>query len=362
MSELRLGLLGCGRIVQLVHLDLLAGMRWSRLVAVADPDAGARAAAAARAPGAALHEHWQDLLSRDDLDGVVVALPSALHAEAAVAALDTGLHVYVEKPLATELADAERVVAAWQRAGTVGMTGFAFRFAQPYLQLRDRLERDRLGRLAAVRTTFCSAPRELAGWKSSRATGGGALLDLASHSVDTLRMLTGGEVAAVTASLASVRSEHDTATLLLELVGGTAGDGLLASCLVSAGAPQADRVEVFGERGGLVADRMAQTLHEVPLGPAPTRPERVRAGVGELLRAPWDVKARVLPAPEPSFATALRAFRTAALRGWPVRPDLEDGLRCLRVLLAAEESAATGRRVELPIHPPAVPRALVVPA
>jgi predicted dehydrogenase len=351
VNELRIGLLGCGRIVQRVHLDVLAGMRWSRLVAVADPDPQARAAALARVPDAAAHADWRELLARGDLHAVVVATPSALHAEPAVAAFAAGLHVYVEKPLAITMADADAVVAAWRHAGTTGMTGLAFRFATPYLRLRDVLERGELGRVAALRTTFCSSPRGLAGWKTSRATGGGALLDLATHSVDTVRMLTGGEVAAVTAVLSSVLSEGDTALLVLEVVGGVTADGLQVTCLVSASAPQADRVEVFAERGGVLADRMAGTVHPVPLGPAATRPARVGAGVRELLRAPLDVKARVLPAPEPSFATALRAFRTAALRGWPVRPDPEDGRRCLHVVLAAEESAATGRRVELPVRP-----------
>ena len=359
MSTLRVGLVGAGRIVRLVHLDVLAGMRWSRLVAVADPDPEAQAAVRARVPDAAVLGDWRDLVARPDVDAVVVALPSAHHTDAAVAALGAGKHVYVEKPLATRAEDADRIVAAWRAAGTTGMTGFAFRFAEPYLRLRDALERGRAGRVSALRTTFCSAPRELAGWKRSRATGGGALLDLASHSVDTVRMLTGGEVAAVTCALASVRSEDDTATLVLEVTGGVAGERLLVSCLVSASAPQADRVEVLGERGGLVADRTAQTLTAVPLAPAPTRPERVRAGVRELLHAPWDVKARVLPAPEPAFATALRAFRTAALRGWPATPDLEDGRRCLQVVLAAEESAATGRRVELPVTPAPAPAALL---
>lgn len=302
----------------MVHLDVLAGMRWSRLVAVADPDPAALAAAAERCPSATAYGDWRGLLAGEDLDAVVVALPSALHAEPTIAALRAGA-----ARLRREAARHHSRGRGRHRASlALCWSGWLCRscgHGRVRLPLCRALPgpaggaRAR-GELSALRTTFCSAPRELAGWKRNRATGGGALLDLASHSVDTVRMVTGGEIAAVTASLASVRSEDDTAVLTLEVTGGLAGDRLVVSSTVSACAPQ--------------ADRMSGTLTRLPLAPSPTRPERVRVGVRELRKAPWEVKARVLPGPEPSFASALRAFRTTALRGWPASPDLEDGRRC----------------------------------
>ena len=100
---LRVGLFGCGRIAQALHGPILARMEGVRLTALADADAAARLRLAAVAPGATLYADWRRPLELGEMDAVVICLPPALHAPAAIAALEAGAHVYVEKPLALSL-------------------------------------------------------------------------------------------------------------------------------------------------------------------------------------------------------------------------------------------------------------------
>jgi predicted dehydrogenase len=81
----RLAVLGAGRIARMFHLRVLADLG-AEVVAVADPDPEATAAATDRFPGTATHHDWRDAITRDDVDAVVVCLPSALHGDAARAA------------------------------------------------------------------------------------------------------------------------------------------------------------------------------------------------------------------------------------------------------------------------------------
>ena len=152
MQPLRIALLGCGAGALRHHLPILARMPDALLVAVAEPDPRAATAALARAPGARGFADWREALADADVHAAIVCLPSADHAEAALAALARGCAVYVEKPLATTLADADRVVAAWRASGLVGMTGFNYRFIPLYDAARRAIAAGDLGRLISVRT------------------------------------------------------------------------------------------------------------------------------------------------------------------------------------------------------------------
>src|SRR5918999_3595688 len=99
ISATRVALLGCGRIAQRFHLPVLTSLQGVELSAVAEPEINARDAARCFAPRASLFPDYRSLLAARQLDAVVICLPPALHAEAAVACLEQGLHVYLEKPL-----------------------------------------------------------------------------------------------------------------------------------------------------------------------------------------------------------------------------------------------------------------------
>ncbi len=324
-KAVRVGVIGCGSIARAVHLPELRRTAGVVLAAVADPDTAALAAAGRAAPGAALCREAAELLARDDLDAVVVTAPSGLHAELAVAVAEAGRHLYLEKPIATTLADGERVVDAARKAGIDAAIGFNRRFHPAVRRARSVVRAGGIGRVTHMRTTFTEPNAALPAWKVARAGGGGALLDLASHHVDLVRFLLDAEIEDVTATASSTRSEHDGAILQLRLTGGAA-----AELDVGFRAPQADTIELVGSSGTIRVDRHT--------GRVTRRPVRLPA-TRDLVLLRLRLLAR--PGSDPSYALALRAF-VARVRGTDVElPTLEDGLASLAVVLAAEE-AATG--------------------
>lgn len=338
-GPLRVGLLGCGRIARLFHLPILASTPGVSLVGVAAPEAAARAEVARRAPGTAVVDDYLDLVDPELLDAAVLGLPAHLTAEAARRVFEAGLHAYVEKPIGTSVDEGDRVARAWRDSGRVGMTGFNGRFHPVLLRLKDELEGGRIGDVVGVRTVVGAAARALPDWKTSRSTGGGALLVLAGHHVDLLRFLFRREVREISAAVATVRTEDDTAALTLTLEG-----GLVATIHASLAGVQESRIEVVGEAGVLAVDRYAGTLEVRPVRPAYRRVEHLRRAGDRLRDLGLGVRAVLRPPADPSYARALAAFVEASASGLRRPPDIDDGRRSLRVILAAEEAARTGRR------------------
>jgi len=337
MSPLRIGVIGCGQIARAIHLPVLARIPDARLVALAEPVESSRIAAAALAPGARAFSDYRELLEAGGLDAAVICVPPHLHAPCAIAAFEAGLHVYLEKPLAPSSADAARVVEAWRRARTIGMMGFNFRFHPQVERIRQRLRHGDIGTPLGVRSVFTILPHELPEWKRSRDTGGGVLLDLASHHVDLVQHLLGDPVVRVYATTRSLRGEGDHAAVQLELA-----SGAMAQIFVSLGTVDENRMEIVGTAGKLVMDRTE--LLRPDHVPATQRGARVR----RLRRALTALEPRLVlrsPGVEPSFDAALRAFVWSASGNAFAGPDIADGAANLAVIEAAERSAASGAAV-----------------
>lgn len=333
----RVGLLGCGSIAAEHHLPNLRRGRRAVLVAAADPDPVAlRRAAAGR--GVELHAAADEVLERDDVDAVVISVPSHLHAELAVAAATAGKHVYLEKPIATSAEDGRRVKDAADRAGIVAVTGFNRRLHPLCRQARAIVAAGEIGCVRSVQTAFCEpVPVEaMPAWKRRRTTGGGVLLDLASHHVDLLRWLLGEELEVEDASLSSEETDDDRARLRL-----STPSGAEIQSVFSFREAHADHVELIGERGTLRIDRHRAAL-------ALTLPRRLGYGVRRLRPRPdrdvvaWRLQRLARLGAEPSYRRSLGAF-VDRIRGTETdAATVDDGLRSLEVVLAAERIARPG--------------------
>jgi predicted dehydrogenase len=335
-GEVGIGLIGCGRIAQLSHLRVLTRLAGARLAAIAERDPERLREARARAPGAAAFASPSELLASPGVDAVVISLPTELHAPVSIEAFAAGKDVYVEKPLACDLDEAGEVVRAWRTSGRAGMIGFNYRFNPVVVRLRDELARGRIGEPVAIRTVFSSAARQLPEWKRARGSGGGALLDLASHHVDLVEFVTGLPVDSVFASVRSLSSEDDTAVLQLTLQG-----GVPVQTLVSITAVDEDRIEVYGREGRLAIDRFRyRGLVHTPAHRPQGRGRRVLAEAG---RVPGLARSVVGGSAEASFAAALGSFVESVRDRAPVAVDLRSGYRSLAIVAAAEESARTSR-------------------
>ena len=342
MSPLRIGVIGCGQIARAIHLPALARIPDASLVALAEPVEASRVAAARLAPDAAVFTDYRELLDAGGLDAAVICVPPHLHAPCAIAAFDAGLHVYLEKPLAPSAAEGARVVDAWRRSRKIGMMGFNFRFHPQVERIRRQIQNGDIGSPLGVRSVFTILPHELPEWKRSRSTGGGVLLDLASHHVDLVQHLLGDPVVRVYATTRSLRGEGDHAAVQLELA-----SGAMAQLFVSLGTVDENRLEVVGTSGKLVMDRTE--LLRPDHVPATQRGARVR----RLRRALSALEPRLVlrsPGVEPSFDAALRAFVWSASGNAFAGPDIADGATNLAVIEAAERSAASGTAVA-PVAP-----------
>ncbi|MEM9002159.1 MAG: Gfo/Idh/MocA family oxidoreductase [Cyanobacteria bacterium P01_F01_bin.86] len=341
-STCKVGLIGCGAIAQAVHLEILARLSNIEVVALAEPDPQRRAMAQKRVKSATAFSDYKDLLAHPGLEGVVICLPSALHAEAAIAAFEQGKHVYLEKPIGINLTEANAVVAAWQQAGTVGMVGFNYRFNPLYQATKRLIQAGAIGELVSARSVFSYPVGTSPAWKQRRVSGGGILLDLALHDVDLARYLFEAEVETVAALVRSHRYEDDTAALQIQLT-----NGVLFQLSTSMSTVDEACWEICGQGGKLIADRYRETQLEVL--PA-HRPNSRRQQLGVSLRGALrqlNLRKILYPTLEPSYQGALAEFVTAMQSGQSVQPDLTDGLKALRVITAAETAAQTGNVVSL---------------
>jgi predicted dehydrogenase len=336
MMPLGIGIIGCGRIVQLAHLPILRRTADVQVTGIAEPDPASRSLAATLAPGATICADVESLLALPALHAVVIAIPTPSHHDAAVAALARGLHVYLEKPIAPTLAEGESIVAAWRRAGTVGVIGFNLRFNRLYREMRDAIRAGAIGTPISVRSSFTACWPGEAAWRIDSAQGGGALLELASHHVDLCRFLFDAEIVAVDARRWSNRGPDEAAMLHLSL-----GNGVRVQTHVGYGTVEEDRFEVYGSEGKLVVDRYnALALERVPLHAGGGLATSVHRLVREVRAIGYGLEKRRTPAQEPSYTSSLRAFVEAARTGRQGRPDFHDGLQSLRAIDAARASAA----------------------
>lgn len=147
--------------------------------------------------------HWEDLLEQADLEAVSIAVPTFLHAPIAIAALDAGLHVLSEKPMARTAAEADAMVEAARRNGRVLEVAFNHRYRGDISSMRDQVQADALGRVYHARAEWWrrAGIPSLGSWFTNKEMGGGGpLIDLGVHMLDaTLHMLGEPKVLAVSA-------------------------------------------------------------------------------------------------------------------------------------------------------------------
>jgi predicted dehydrogenase len=179
----RLGFLGLGWIGQ-HRMQALLDEQACRVAAVADPSAEVRARVGALVPQAAVASTLDELLQHD-LDGIVIATPSALHAQQALAALERGLAVFCQKPLARTAAENAAVVDAARKADRLLGCDLSYRHTEAMRRIRNCVVEGGIGPVHAVDLVFHNAYGPDKSWARDPAlAGGGCAIDLGIHLVD----------------------------------------------------------------------------------------------------------------------------------------------------------------------------------
>jgi predicted dehydrogenase len=249
MSGVRIAVIGLGAMGR-NHARILSDLDGAILAAVCDsvPEVVAWAGAKFTVPA---YASYRQMLEREELDGAIVATPTGYHAELALAVLARGVHVLVEKPIASELEEARRLVATAANAGRVLTVGHVERFNPAIRELRWRLLHGELGRVFKIHARRC-------GPFPSRIRDVGVVIDLATHDLDLMPYLLDTEVVRVYAETARrIHTDHeDMLNALLRFANGTVGvldvDWLTPT--------KVRDLSVLGERGMFHVDYLTQDL------------------------------------------------------------------------------------------------------
>jgi predicted dehydrogenase len=221
MDMFRIGMVGAGWIAA-DHLAALAKRDDVAVVAVCDID---RSRGEQLAPdGASVYENWQDVLGREEPDALWVCTPPLAHREPTLAALDRGVNVYLEKPVARTPEDARAIVDAAEAAEAVCAIGYQWHATE----VLDDLKRALDGQEISLLVGRSIGPTGTRPWFLDQAQGGGNILERGSHQIDLIRAVA-GDVEAVQATASNVilgqrdgerGNIADAATLVLKLQDG----------------------------------------------------------------------------------------------------------------------------------------------
>ena len=263
---LRFAVVGTGAISQIMHVPILAEREDVQLAVVADQDVPKARTVAERfdVPEAV---ETDAVMERDDLDAVVFCTPNNLHEDQAVAALNAGKHVFMERPLALTPEGTARVLAAARAAGTKLVVGLSHRFRPEVAALRSFIAGGDMGNLYAVRGSWLTRPVRVMRrtWRQDPVmSGGGAIMDLGVPSMDLCLWLV-GYPRLVRVSCVTTHGDHeveDAATLMAEAENGIAftlevsnryfagEDRYYARVMGTEGSASLPPLEIFKQLGG----------------------------------------------------------------------------------------------------------------
>jgi UDP-N-acetylglucosamine 3-dehydrogenase len=325
-EPMRVGVIGLGAMGA-NHARVIGELPRAELVAVADIDKE-RLHQASHEGSARPYGDYRELLAAERLDAVSVAVPTRLHFEVALACLERGVPVLVEKPLAAGPDEGERLRSAAEARDVPLMVGHVERFNPAVLELKRRMNAGELGRVLQLRA-------RRVGPFYQRVRDVGVVHDLATHDIDIFHDLLGCDVEQVRAETQrGLRTEYEDALVgLLRFEDGTVGV-LEANWLTPI---KVRELTVLGERGMFVVDYLRQTLafYSSDLADAPDR--------GEARPEPMTF-------PDPGEAPLRAEFSTflAVASGLEVPPaGASEAIAAMRVAEALVEAARLGEAVSL---------------
>ncbi len=340
--RIRFAVAGCGRISK-NHIEALKKhAKDAEIVGVCDVDPAALKAAQ-EASGAPGYRSYDELLEKSDADVVIVATPSGLHAEQAIAAAKAGKHVITEKPMATRWEDGKRMVAACDAAHVRLFVVKQNRRNATLQLLKSAVEQGRFGRMYMVTVNvFWNRPQsyyDSAEWRGTWEFDGGAFMNQASHYVDLLDWLIGPveSLQAYTATLARDIEVEDTGVMAVRWRSGALGT--MNVTMLAYPKNFEGSITIFGEKGTVRIGGVA--VNEIQHWEfADKRPEDDK--VKEASYQTTSVYGFGHPL---YYENVIKTLRGEA----EPETDGREGLKSLELLIATYLSARDGSRVNLPL-------------
>lgn len=355
MAALRIGFLGAGFIAE-IHAAALARVKGAE-VSVVFSRTAARAQAFARRNGVPRWtDDWGSVVAGDDVDIVLVMVPNFRHAEVTEAAAAAGKHVIVEKPLCLTLEEADRMIAACDRAGV--MLGYAEElcFAPKYERLRALAGQGAFGRIYHLRQAEKHSGPHADWFWDVRRSGGGALMDMGCHAFGWFRWVLGTGFHPVEVLCRCDRHVHTDRTEGEDHALAVVTFADRAGQLVTAQAEESwaklggmdDRAEIYGTGGVAYADLFqgssalvySERGYDYAL-------EKAGGTQGWTFALAEEIHQQGYPHEMQHFVDCVHAGRPPVSTG-------RDGRAVLELLIAAYASAGRGAAVRMPMEPAAL--------
>jgi predicted dehydrogenase len=376
MKKTGIGLIGYGGVAR-VHAMAYRAIPFHyalpadtvRIAGVADVNPKAAEAAAGELGCSFWTADYRRLLEREDVEVVDICVPNHLHEEIILAAAAAGKHIYCEKPLAMDVEQGRRILAAVEQAGVMHQLNYNFRYYPGVQRARQLIEAGFLGRVFSFRGCFYRSsyisPAKPLSWRLSKAVaGGGALFDLGSHLIDLVYYLL-GEFGSMLSTVDTLIKQRPVAAGAQELGPVDVDDivlmqarladqalGTLEISRMGTGATNDLKVEIFGEKGALrfsADDPSWLEVYDVrdpdqPLGGMSGFRKVQTVGRFEGHKAPdWSMA----PGFATTFVESQYRFLQAVGQERAASPTFQDGQHIQKVMEAALRSALEQRWVQI---------------
>ena len=333
-QSLRIGIAGLGRL-GIRHAQALAQQtRGCTLVAACSPLAQERDWATQQLGLKHTYESLEQMLAHPGLDAVVLVTPTSLHADQTIAVLQAGKHVFVEKPLALNVPDCERVLQVAQKhPNQIAMVGFVRRFDASYMNAYASVAAGEIGKPFLVRSQTCDQNDTEGFFVRFAETSGGIFMDCSVHDIDLARWMLGRPKAlrvfasgtiALHPGLAQSQ-DVDNGMAIVEFEGGQRAV-LYASRTMAHG--HETTTEVIGTEGKLLIGEHAASDRVIRSDALGVRHAVVKDFHGRF---------------EAAFAAEMNAFVAACRGEQPLTLTLSDALEATRIGLAITRSLQTGQ-------------------
>jgi predicted dehydrogenase len=335
--SLKIAFSGTGYISQ-IHARAAQSLPGVELVAVVNHRPGSRIEFVAAFGIPRQYETVEELLQDGEVDAISINTPNYLHAPQTVAALEAGVHVMVEKPMAMNVGEAEKMLAASEKSGAALMVAHCWRFDEEVLWLKKQVDAARLGRIVRTKGYGVHSNWGPGGWfTQNKFAGGGALADMGIHAIDTARFLLGDpQPVDVYAKIGTYYKDFDVDDTGLILINWDNG----VTSYVESGwwQPHMDGPEAATQLYGLKGfGSVFPTLLELP-NLAEERVEKVDGGF---------THPREQQCPQSMYDAQMAYFVDSIRAGRTPVPGGAEGLVNMRIVAAAYESARTGQAVAI---------------
>lgn len=339
LDAIRLGIVGCGYGTNVLAPAFTSDDR-VRLVAISGRDVGRARQIATKLGVKEGYGNWCEMLEREQLDAIAVAVPPGAQPEVLHAAMASGLAVFAEKPLALSFEQARGLARHAQSAGLANMVDFNFSEVAQFRAAKALLDDGALGTVYHVVVTWHAESyanrMNIRSWKTDHDSGGGALSNFVSHSLHYLEWML-GPISALSAVMSGIPDDprhNDTfVNLAMRFSGGCMG-ALTMSAAAYCGSGH--NIEVYGKDGALMLENPGPDYMRGFQLRLARRPDGLEAASVLSDQDVWD-DGRVLPA-----SRLARRFIDWTLGGAAGEPSFGIGLRVQFLLEAARKSSASG--------------------